>query len=1141
MNIVHTIRIATSTAAAIAEIQKYEGTLVGAAQTIEKHANTLSGGKILKNANEWTAAVGRLGGATKDLATSEQLLAGASKLTVAEKEKVNKVVSEAIAKYEALGKTAPAAMIAVRDATAKAVDPTAALSGSLTKFASGARSFGFGLTAAVTAPIVAAGAAVVKFGMDAVESENLVSVSFGNMKSSADAWAAGLSRNLGLNRFETEKMAGTLFNMTTSMGLTRDAAFKMSTGVVQLAADMSSFRNIPMEEALNKIRSGLTGEAEPLKQIGILVNEATVKTYAYMNGIAKQGKELTEQQKVMARYGLILKQTSNDQGDLARTMDSPANQLRIMRARVEEAATSLGITLMPTIQSVIGGIANLVPYIQSGVEWFTKLPSGVQLTAIAFLGIAAAGGPVLLLLSSMASSVVTLLPLLGAGGLAGAVTTVQGLLAGFVAHPVVLALTAIAGAAFMVHREMENSTAAVRNNIQALNDHKIIQDAFNSTTPLTIDQQKRLEEALKRTHDATYIGGKGLGSLAGFTTGLNIEIGNLVTTAGTLPPVLDADAKAFQKLVDAMSGKALADKVAELTRIWLALTPAQRDAAIQSGRMTKEIRQLQEAGALLSPELLRVKQTLSNAVPGATSFFDTVRVGTDDLRDFSMVLPTATAGAKSFFDQFEGRRPLMTLPFDGEQVNSFFDQFKPQGAAAGFSWADGFADAASGVWDSVTRAIEGGGNVLMAAVGTLANSAAQFFAASFKSGVDAEGKSFATAGDKIAGAAASAILGVTASIITDMLKPSYTALEQLARAANTTVAEITARLQGMGEAGVKAFNDMQAAGLSFASLKQRIKGFDDAKELLGFVDQFQTKEQLETVAAQWKATYDYMLSSGLYTTASLADAWQRYQDALQAATGTPGGSAVDDLVAGFPTRAQLEEAAANAEAAYRRMLASGQYTEDVLAQAWNNWADAAAAAGNTTLQAIRDIDAELKSLNDLVANEAWEEVMGNDEIAARARIEALEAEKAAKLAAIDEQMVAELEAAAAASDSADDAIELAKTRANELDSYLTNLFKDGYQIPITFRLPNGLPTPPAPAFGGAMADGGSGVVSRPTLFLAGEAGPEHYNFTPVGRGGGGGGNTLHVNVNGAVIREEQDIKDLALAIAREVQLQGWTT
>jgi hypothetical protein len=284
------------------------------------------------------------------------------------------------------------------------------VAGSLDVIGGAATRAGVALSVGLTAPIGIVGGLVAKLGIDAAESRNLMEQSFDEMIGDADRWAARLSDSLGLNRFEMEKTAGVLFNMTTSMGLGKAAAFEMSTGVVELAADMASFRNIGMDEALTKIRAGLVGETEPLKQIGILVDENTVKTYAYKAGIAAQGAELSQQQKVLARYQAILAQTANDQGDLARTLESPANQLRIMRSRLEETATTLGMSLLPVISKTIDVVASFVPYIQATAEWFSKLPMPVQGTAVAIAAVTAAAGPALIVIGSMASGISAIIP-----------------------------------------------------------------------------------------------------------------------------------------------------------------------------------------------------------------------------------------------------------------------------------------------------------------------------------------------------------------------------------------------------------------------------------------------------------------------------------------------------------------------------------------------------------------------------------------------------------------------------------------------------------------------------------------------------------------------------------------------------------
>ncbi len=191
------------------------------------------------------------------------------------------------------------------------------------------------------------GGVMIKLAMDAEESENLFEVSMGRQSESARRWSRSLSDSLGLNAYALRGQIGTWNVMLKSMGLGEEAAYDMSKGLVQLAYDMASFYNLKPDEAFEKLRAGITGEAEPLKRLGILVSANTIKTLAYTRGIARQGQKLTELQKVQARYAAILKQTTSAQGDLARTGHSATNQLRSLKERVTELGTDLGKNLLP--------------------------------------------------------------------------------------------------------------------------------------------------------------------------------------------------------------------------------------------------------------------------------------------------------------------------------------------------------------------------------------------------------------------------------------------------------------------------------------------------------------------------------------------------------------------------------------------------------------------------------------------------------------------------------------------------------------------------------------------------------------------------------------------------------------------------
>lgn len=216
----------------------------------------------------------------------------------------------------------------------------------------------------------------IQSGMEAIESDNLFSVSLGKYADDVYNWSTEVSNALGLNAVEIRKNTGVIYNMTSSMGLAEKQALTMSKGVTLLANDMASFYNLNTEEAFNKIRAGITGETEPLKALGILVDENTIKQVAYSEGIATTGSELNQQQKVLARYVAIMKQTGNAQGDLARTMDSPANMFRRLKTEIQKCATTIGSIFMPIIQTV-------VPYIIS----FVKIIGNALNSLASFLGI----------------------------------------------------------------------------------------------------------------------------------------------------------------------------------------------------------------------------------------------------------------------------------------------------------------------------------------------------------------------------------------------------------------------------------------------------------------------------------------------------------------------------------------------------------------------------------------------------------------------------------------------------------------------------------------------------------------------------------------------------------------------------------
>ncbi|MFA5389777.1 MAG: phage tail tape measure protein, partial [Candidatus Omnitrophota bacterium] len=298
------------------------------------------------------------------------------------------------------------------------------------------------LTTAITLPIIAIGAATGKMAMEAIESENLFEVSMGDMAGAARKWSEDLRANLGLNEYEVRKNVATFNVMFDSMGMGTKASYDMATGLTQLSYDMSSFYNLKPEEAFQKLQAGISGEVEPLKRLGIVVNETTVKTYALKNGIAKQGQELNEQQKILARYGVIMEATKKAQGDLARTIDSPTNQLRIMKQEAQQLGIEFGMSLIPIIQQAIIAIKPMVETIKGWVQGFKNLSPETQQMIIKIALFAAAIGPAIMIVGKISGGFGTLVKGIGGAiGVFGKFAAVLGL-----SSPVLLLIIAVVAA-----------------------------------------------------------------------------------------------------------------------------------------------------------------------------------------------------------------------------------------------------------------------------------------------------------------------------------------------------------------------------------------------------------------------------------------------------------------------------------------------------------------------------------------------------------------------------------------------------------------------------------------------------------------------------------------------------------------------
>lgn len=236
----------------------------------------------------------------------------------------------------------------------------------------GGKSFGLGFTEAwskiqiagmLLRPLKEFAQQAISVASEVVESQNLVNEVFLDQAADIETWAEKSSASLVQTEIATQKQAATFMSMLTNMGLARTESGEMSKALTELTADMASFYNLTPEEAFIKVRAGLSGEIEPLKQLGIVIDEAATQQEALASGLAKTTAELTIADKVQARYTLLMRQTATAQGDVVRTQDDFANATRNVEAAYQEFLASLGESVV-TNEDVGEGLKEIGGYIR---------------------------------------------------------------------------------------------------------------------------------------------------------------------------------------------------------------------------------------------------------------------------------------------------------------------------------------------------------------------------------------------------------------------------------------------------------------------------------------------------------------------------------------------------------------------------------------------------------------------------------------------------------------------------------------------------------------------------------------------------------------------------------------------------------
>lgn len=374
------------------------------------------------------------------------------------------------------------------------------------------------LTTKVTLPIVAGFTVAADKASDYEENLNKLSVAFGDYADEVRNFTDNAQTDYGLSKVDASANASAFGALAKGIGLAEDQAADMAIELTKLSADLGSYFNTDVETSANALEAIFTGNAQSLKQFGVVMNETNLKEFAKELGMTdKQFANLASEDKVLLRYQYVLAQTSDAQGDFARTNDGTANTIKSFQATIEDLTTLLGEQLLPIITPIIQKITDAIRKI-------SELDPKIFDTAVKIGLVLAALGPVLSIIGSLIS---------GMGGIVQAI--------GFLTTPlgtIVLAIGAVVAAGVALYQnwdtikqkavEVWDKLKEVWSNITGFITDKIdaLKDKFN-------EFRDKMSEFLGNGGVGGFLGGKlaGLFSSGGMSSGGFMSGGSVVLNA----------------------------------------------------------------------------------------------------------------------------------------------------------------------------------------------------------------------------------------------------------------------------------------------------------------------------------------------------------------------------------------------------------------------------------------------------------------------------------------------------------------------------------------------------------------------------------------------------------------------------------
>ena len=241
--------------------------------------------------------------------------------------------------------------------------------------------------AAALAGLAAAAGPAIMAASDLEENLSKVNVVFGEGAASIEKFSKTAATSLGQSQNAVLQAAGTFGTFGKAAGLSGQDLATFSNDFTALASDLASFNNTTPEQAINAIGSALRGEAEPLRQFGVLLSDAALRDEALAMGLEVSTGALSAQTKILAAQSLIYKQTSDAQGDFARTSDGLANSSRVLKAQMADLQVSIGKALLPAVQAVLPLVKDFASWASSNPQTFTRVAGAIATIATTVLAV----------------------------------------------------------------------------------------------------------------------------------------------------------------------------------------------------------------------------------------------------------------------------------------------------------------------------------------------------------------------------------------------------------------------------------------------------------------------------------------------------------------------------------------------------------------------------------------------------------------------------------------------------------------------------------------------------------------------------------------------------------------------------------